>query len=97
MCGTLAAINQPSCFERRHMEYIPDPIEIMDDHIERMIDNFDEVHCMNCGKVTETFFPAYNAPDAPAVCEECAAGSSGMADLQLLTQQGTQETLDIKE
>jgi hypothetical protein len=70
------------------MEHIPDPIEIMDAHIERMCDEFDEVHCMRCGKATEIFFPAYNAPDAPAVCEECAAGSIGRSDLQPLTQQG---------
>lgn len=59
------------------MEYIPDPMEIMDARIERMCDEFDGVHCMSCGKVTENFVPAYNAPDAPAVCEECVAQERG--------------------
>jgi len=54
------------------MEHIPDPIEIMNNQIERLFDEFDEKHCMNCGKETDTFFPAYDSPTAPAVCEECA-------------------------
>lgn len=44
----------------------------MDAQIERMCDLFDGVHCMNCGKVTDQFYSAYNSPVAPAVCAECA-------------------------
>lgn len=52
--------------------YIPDPIEIMDARIERMCDEIDGVHCMVCGKETDTFVPLTSHPAAPAVCEECA-------------------------
>lgn len=62
------------------MEYIPDPIELMDAHIERMSDEFDGEHCMCCGKSTVDFFPMSPAPDSPAVCEECATGNCGAVD-----------------
>lgn len=52
--------------------YIPDPIEIMDAQIERMCDEFNNIHCMSCGKETDEFYPMYNHPAAPAVCGECA-------------------------
>ena len=68
--------------------YIPDPIELMDAKIERMCDEFDGVHCMGCGKVTDNFFPLTSSPFSPAVCEECAAAEMGSAGLHPTTGQG---------
>ena len=53
------------------MTYIPGSLEILDSQIERMAEEFDGMHCMNCGKETKDFHPMYNHPAAPAVCQEC--------------------------
>lgn len=54
------------------MEYIPDPVEIMESNIERMIGEYVEGHCMACDKkVDYELLPVSGAPDAPVVCFEC--------------------------
>jgi len=56
---------------------IPDPIEIMEAQIERMVDEYKEGHCMQCGKkVDYDLIPAYNSPTSPAVCYECLSPES---------------------
>ena len=52
--------------------YIPDPIEMMENNIEHMIDEWDGESCMACGKKVEYALVSLNArPDSPAVCYEC--------------------------
>jgi len=54
------------------MNYIPDPIEIMESNIERHIDNYVEGHCMECGRKIDYEPIAVSAsPDAIVVCIEC--------------------------
>jgi len=57
------------------MEYIPDPLEIMDSNIERNIENYIEGHCMGCGKNVgeDNLVLATPSPDSPAVCFKCAS------------------------
>jgi hypothetical protein len=54
--------------------YIPDPIELMESRIERMMDAFvDEHTCMACG-VTVDYELICMSPigDGPAVCMACS-------------------------
>ena len=55
-------------------EYIPDPIEIMESNIERMIVNYiDEYTCMACKKkVDYDLYCMSPIGDGPCVCAECA-------------------------
>lgn len=53
------------------MCHIPDPLEIMENNIERMMDSFDG-NCMKCGKkVDYELIPLSDHPYAPAVCIDC--------------------------
>lgn len=62
------------------MTYIPDPVEIMDSQIDRMVDEFKEGHCMDCGKeVDYDLIQASASPTAPAVCYECLSPESQKA------------------
>lgn len=53
--------------------YIPDPIERMEAQIERMADEYEEGHCMACGKNVgeDNLIPATPSPATPVVCYEC--------------------------
>lgn len=52
---------------------IPDPIELMGAHIERLADKYVEGQCMECGKVVDYELIGMSVTgDGPAVCEECA-------------------------
>jgi hypothetical protein len=55
-------------------EYIPDPLEILDMQIDRMIERYVEGQCMKCGKqIGEgNLVLASPHPAAPAICIECA-------------------------
>jgi len=65
--------------------YIKDPIELMEDRIERLMDEYiDEYTCMQCKKkVDYDLFCMSPMGDGPAVCQECAGLSD--ADLEKLT------------
>ena len=54
-------------------EYIPDPIELMESRIDRMIDKYvDENTCMGCGKkVDYDLLCPSPIGDGPALCVEC--------------------------
>lgn len=54
-------------------DYIPDPIELMESRIERMMDKFvDENTCMECGKKYDYEMICVSPiGDGPAVCVEC--------------------------
>lgn len=55
------------------MDYIPDPIELLNSRQESLIDKFvDENTCMDCGKKVyyELLCPS-PIGDGPAVCIEC--------------------------
>ena len=56
------------------MEYIPDPIELMEARIDRLADKFiDEHTCMECGKKVdyELICPS-PIGDGPGLCAECS-------------------------
>ena len=55
------------------MSYIPEPLEILESQIDRMVDQYVEGHCMSCGKKVgeSNLFPASSHPAAAAVCFEC--------------------------
>ena len=55
-------------------EYIPDPVELLDDRIERYTDEFiDEHTCMGCGRRVEyELICPFPLGDGPALCVECA-------------------------
>lgn len=55
------------------MEYIPDPIELMNSRIEKMIEEYIPGHCMVCGLNVgeENLLPYTSRPDAPAACFKC--------------------------
>jgi hypothetical protein len=55
-------------------EYIPDPLEILDMQIDRMIEQYVEGQCMRCGKQVgeENLVLASPHPASAAVCLECA-------------------------
>ena len=53
--------------------YIKDPIELMRDRIDRLVDDYTEGECMLCGKkVDYDLYCLSPAGDGPAVCAECA-------------------------
>ena len=56
------------------MDYIPDPIELMENRIERLMDEYiDENTCMNCKKkVDYELYCMSPIGDGPCVCAECA-------------------------
>ena len=70
------------------MEYIPDPIELMESRIDRMMDRYiDEYTCMECGKkVGYELIQATPHPDAPGVCIECL-GFNPFEDQSLTNKQ----------
>lgn len=52
---------------------IPDPIELMERNIDRLLDHYvDEHTCMQCGGYAETLLCMNPTGDGPAVCETCA-------------------------
>jgi len=58
------------------MTYIPDPIEMMDDRIERMVEDIradGSWRCCSCRKWYHDCepIPAEARPDAPMVCYDC--------------------------
>ncbi len=58
------------------VDYLPDPVEIMEQRIERECDKIDAdglYPCAGCKKPTELdeLFSVSPNPDAPAVCGEC--------------------------
>lgn len=54
--------------------YIPDPVELMENRIERMMDEYiDENTCMQCNKkVDYELYCMSPIGDGPCVCAECA-------------------------
>ena len=56
------------------MTYIPDPIELMESRIERLMDEYvDEHTCMNCKKkVDYELYCMSPTGDGACVCAECA-------------------------
>lgn len=52
--------------------HIPDPVELMEARIERMVDSYEEGVCMGCGKKVdyELVCPS-PAGDGPLLCAEC--------------------------
>lgn len=53
--------------------YIKDPIELLKDRIERLVDQYEEGVCMQCGKkVDYELYCMSPLGDGPAVCAECA-------------------------
>lgn len=50
---------------------IPDPIELMEARIDRLMDDFDG-SCMACHKKTNDLVCMSPIGDGPAVCAECA-------------------------
>ncbi len=53
--------------------YIPDPIELMESRIERMIAEYEEGVCMQCKKkVDHELICMSPMGDGPAVCEKCS-------------------------
>jgi len=56
------------------MEYIPDPVELLEGRIEKYMEDFvDEYTCMGCGKKVdyELICPSLIG-NGPALCAECA-------------------------
>jgi len=59
--------------------YIPDPVELMNDRIERQIDLVDENNtypCCECGerKHIDEMLPVTPDPSSPGICGECRPG-----------------------
>lgn len=56
------------------MNYIPDPIELLDSRIERLMDEYiDENTCMQCKKKVDYDLICMSpVGDGPALCAECA-------------------------
>jgi hypothetical protein len=56
------------------MNYIPDPLELMQSRIERLEEMYvDESTCMECRKVVNyDLYCMSPLGDGPAVCAECA-------------------------
>ena len=54
-------------------DYIPDPLEQLENSIERMIDRFvDEYTCMECGERKDYVLNTASArPDSPLICDDC--------------------------
>ena len=53
--------------------YIKDPLELMKDRIDRLVDDYIEGECMLCGKkVDYDLYCLSPTGDGPAVCAECA-------------------------
>ena len=52
---------------------IPDPSELMESRIERMMDEYVEGECMECHeKVNHELICMSPIGDSPAICEKCA-------------------------
>lgn len=58
------------------MDYIPDPLEMLEDSMEREMDKIDENNtypCYLCGKRfdVDDMMPISGRPDSPLVCGNC--------------------------
>lgn len=56
--------------------YISDPVEIMFQRIDRMIDRDEPGRCMICGDVVgeDNLLPYLPSPDSPVACYRCCGG-----------------------